>query len=112
MFELNSHLQFSPTSPVSDYASLLSLVDEMYAQLPDGWEEEYDKETEVEGVTVYNVFEALISQIERQVQSPNCNLVDDPPHGTSFHPLFDNLVDPSDPSFDPALDALFKSIFP
>ncbi|KAJ3525066.1 hypothetical protein NMY22_g10728 [Coprinellus aureogranulatus] len=104
--------RFSPTSPVSDYASLLSLVDEMYAQLPDGWEEEYDKETEVEGVTVYNVFEALISQIERQVQSPNCNLVDDPPHGTSFHPLFDNLVDPSDPSFDPAVDALFKSIFP
>ncbi|KAJ3535448.1 hypothetical protein NMY22_g6485 [Coprinellus aureogranulatus] len=102
---------FSAASPVSSYASLLSLVDAMYARLPDGWKEEYAKEMEMEGVTRYNVCEALISQIEREVQSSHCNLVDDPPHGTSFHPLFDNLVDPSDPSFDPALDALFKSIF-
>ncbi|KAJ3529509.1 hypothetical protein NMY22_g8973 [Coprinellus aureogranulatus] len=64
----------SAASPISDYASLLSLVDDMYARLPDGWEEEYFEELEEEGVTKYNVFEELISEIEREVQSSRLEL--------------------------------------
>ncbi|KAJ3508857.1 hypothetical protein NMY22_g16485 [Coprinellus aureogranulatus] len=111
MFELNSHSQPS-TASSSDYALLLRQVDEIYARLPDRWEEEYIKERKMKRGYQRNVLEALINQIEHEIQSSNCNLVDDSSHSGSFHPLFDNLVDPSDPSFNPALDALFKSIFP
>ncbi|KAJ3529510.1 hypothetical protein NMY22_g8970 [Coprinellus aureogranulatus] len=126
MFELNSHLQPSPTSPISDYTSVLSLADAMYARLPHGWEEEYHKEMEMGGVTGYNVFETLISQIEREVEAGSspptgpCYLPPTPSSVDTIHSLPVAYTDPlfdlpprvtSEPPSEPALDTFIESIF-